>query len=110
MSRTLSFASIGLLAACLTLAAPSSGRADYYPNYGYGGYGSYRTFGYGPSHSFLGYRGYGHGYHGHGYYGHGYGRPAVIHPEYSHWTPGRGWHTHGHLHVPHRGHYHTHRY
>jgi hypothetical protein len=106
----LSFVAVGLLAACLALAAPSVSHAgprhfdhrghrhyDYgYRGYGYGGYGRY-----------SGYRGYGWG----GYdYGYRYRRPAIVHPEYLHWTPYRGWHTHGHIHVPHRGHYHTYDY
>src|SRR5688572_5301283 len=75
--------------------------------------------------------GWGHAGHGHshGYYRGGYGSgpiyhgpslhyDRVYHHEYSHWTPRRGWHSHGHYdHVPHytpghvdyyhRGHIHT---
>jgi hypothetical protein len=25
---------------------------------------------------------------------------VIVHPERTHWTPGHGWHTHGHFHVP----------
>ncbi len=103
MSRILSFTGVGLLAACLTLSAPSVGHAQYYrPAYGYGGYSNY------------GYRGYsGYGSRGYGAYSgyRGYGsRPAVVHPQSLYWTPYRGLHTHGHTHVPHRGHYHAYRY
>lgn len=106
MSKLFSLAGIGLLAACIALATPSAGHAQGY-GYGHAGYGPRYTPGYG---------GYtpGYGSHGstyspgsYGYGGYGYGRPAVVHPQYEHWTPGRGWHEHGHTHVPHRGHYHT---
>jgi hypothetical protein len=109
MSKTLSLAGLGLLAACLAFASPSVGHAqgyrshgghgDYSPGYGSGNYGGYG-----------GYSGYNYsrpGYGGYGDYGHSHGRPAVVHPHYEHWTPGRGYHSHGHLHVPHRGHSHT---
>jgi hypothetical protein len=77
-------------------------RGGYYGGHGWGGYG-YGGYG-GGYYGSRGYSGYGGGYYGgHGYYS----RPAVVHPEWSHWTPGRGWHTHGHIHVPHRRHYHT---
>jgi hypothetical protein len=33
-------------------------------------------------------------------------RPIVV-PEYHHWTPDRGYHSHGQILVPHRGHYHV---
>lgn len=71
--------------------------------FGGSGYGNY-----------SGSRGY--SYQGRGQYGAGYrGRPSgpiyhgpsvhydrVYHPEYQHWTPNRGWHTHGHYDlVPH---------
>ncbi len=54
--------------------------------------------------------GYGHSHHSHSLYGYNgpiYHRPSVhyhrvYHPTRSHWTPGRGWHTHGHIdYVPH---------
>lgn len=60
--------------------------------------------------------GYGHGHgHSHRGWGGGYGgsrgtvyhAPSVhidrrYHADYSHWTPGRGYHTHGHIdYVPH---------
>jgi hypothetical protein len=77
------------------------GRGSYSPGY-YGGYAN-RSW-------YDGYNGYGSGYNGYGssFYGnHYHGRgSAIVHPERWHWTPGRGWHTHGHIHVPHRGHSH----
>jgi hypothetical protein len=114
MSRTLSFAAIGLLAAFLTLSVPSVSHAQSYsygygtyPNESYSGYG-YRSYG---NFSYSGYGGYpGLGYSGYSGYGYGSWRPAIVHPEYLHWTPRRGWHTHGHVHVPHWGHYHYYRY
>ncbi len=50
--------------------------------------------------------GYGRGY-GYGRSWGGYGRGVIVHPRSLHWTPSRGLHSHGHMHVPHRGHYHT---
>jgi hypothetical protein len=106
MSRILSLTGLGLLAACLTLLAPANSQAQSY------NYGSYPGYDYGYSRSYGG--GYGYGGYQYGwnnpyrYRGYGYApRPAIVHPEYGHWTPRRGWHTHGHIHVPHRGHYHT---
>jgi hypothetical protein len=115
MHRLFTLAVAGLAAGWLMLATPSTSQAQgvsfgfqfqrgggYYggsPGYyrgGYGGYGAYAPYS-------------GRYYGGSGYYG-GYGRPAIVHPEYRHWTPNRGWHDHGHIHVPHRGHYHTYRY
>jgi hypothetical protein len=81
----------------------------YAPGYGHGGSygGAYYGSGYGSGYYGGGYgSGYGSGYYGGGYYG----RPTIVHPEYYHFTPGRGWHSHGHMHVPHGGHYHTYRY
>jgi hypothetical protein len=55
------------------------------------------SFGYGPRHV-----GYGYGYHGPIYHPPSVHYHKVYHPEYSHWTPWRGWHTHGHYdRVPH---------
>lgn len=34
-------------------------------------------------------------------------RPVIVQPTEYHWTPGRGWHTHGDILIPHRGHYHV---
>jgi hypothetical protein len=58
-----------------------------------------------------------HGPKGHGHFHGGHGHfhaPSlhfhrVYHPTHLHWTPSRGWHTHGHVHtVPHftPGHFH----
>jgi hypothetical protein len=106
MSKSLSFLGIGLLATCLTLWTPSVSQAQYYPSYGYRySYGSYPAYRYG---AYSGYRGYGYG--GYGYDSYYYRRPTTVHPESWHWTPYRGLHTHGHYHVPHRGHYHIYRY
>jgi hypothetical protein len=51
--------------------------------------------------------------HWHGHFGHYHGPSLhyhkVYHPTTLHWTPYRGWHTHGHYHVvPHYtpGHFH----
>lgn len=119
MSKVLSLAAVGLAVVGFMLATPSQSQAQGH-GYGSSGYGSY-TPGYGGGHGGYtpsyggynpGYGGYNPGYGGYnpGYgrgYGGGYGRPAIVHPQYEHFTPGRGWHEHGHIHVPHRGHAHT---
>jgi hypothetical protein len=94
--------------------APQAAQAQHYhgnncaPGYqsryapGYGGYNSYYNQGYGNNYN----RGYGNSYYNSGYGG--YGRqPAIVQPEYLHWTPGRGLHTHGQIVVPHGNHYHV---
>lgn len=121
MRRLFSVAVLGIVAAGLMLAMPSASQAqscDYggygrsysgagfsgYSGYGsYGGYSGYYDRGYAPSYGGYSSPAYTPGYSG-GYYGR---RPAVAHPEYEHRTPGRGYHEHGHIHVPHRGHSHT---
>jgi hypothetical protein len=63
-------------------------------------------------HGHHGHRRY-HGHHGHHDYHGGdyyYRRPVIVQPEYYHWTPGRGLHTHGTVIVPHRRHYHVYPY
>ncbi|MCI0460653.1 MAG: hypothetical protein L0Z62_27170 [Gemmataceae bacterium] len=83
-----------------------SGYSNFYDRgygRGFGGYGS--SFG-GYGSSFGGYGGFRNGAYSSGYYG----RPVIVHPTHRHWTPFRGVHEHGHIHVPHRGHYHTYRY
>lgn len=85
-----------LVASILTLVGfgvLGSSTAQAYDNYayspGYGGYAGYRN-GPGPVRS-------GPIYHPPSVH---YDR--VYHADYTHWTPGRGWHTHGHQHiVPH---------
>lgn len=117
MGKLLSLAVVGVAAAGLMLAAPSTSQAQ---SCDYGGYGgSYGGAGYRGYASYGGYdRGYAPGYGG-GYYDRGsapgyggaYGRrPVIEHPTSSHWTPFRGYHEHGHIHVPHRFHSHTYRY
>jgi hypothetical protein len=58
--------------------------------------------------------GFGNAYYGNRFYGglghHHHGRPAIVQPDFSHWTPGRGVHSHGTVLVPHRGHYDAYRY
>lgn len=106
----------GLAVAGLTLATPAISRADHRRggslslsigngfqldyNRGYGrhfqgsGYGGYYNSGYG-------------GYYNSGYGGYCAPQPTIVVPSYDHWTPYRGWHTHGQILVPHRGHYHV---
>jgi hypothetical protein len=70
------------------------------PSAGYGGYAGYGRSAYAP-------RSYGYGYGSSRYSAPIYHGPSVhldpvYHPEYYHWTPGRGLHTHGHYDlVPH---------
>jgi len=120
MRRLFSVAVLGIVAAGLMLAMPSASQAQ---SCDYGGYG--RSYG---GAGFSGYSGYGgnSGYYDRGYapaapsyggysgpvYTPGYGgfygrRPVIEHPTSGHWTPSRGYHEHGHIHVPHRGHSHT---
>jgi len=80
---------LAVLAVC-GLAASTAQAGGPYGGYGYGGYGGYGGgFGYGC------------------YRGPIYHAPSVhfdrqYHVDYQHWTPGRGFHTHGHYHnVPH---------
>jgi hypothetical protein len=87
--------------------------------YGYGtgyanGYGNGNGNGYGPTYTLppSGYNsGYGNGY-GNGiniddcYYGGG----IIVQPTHHHWTPGKGYHSHGNIIVPHKDHFHVHKY
>lgn len=119
MSKTLSLGALGLLSAGLLLITPQQSQAQGFGislNFGRGGFSYYND----PGCHYDAYRypytgssfnsyynsGYGHrgyGYSGYGYGGHGYGhRPIIVHPETQHWTPARGWHSHGHIHVPSR--------
>jgi hypothetical protein len=115
MTRLLSVAALGLAATAGLLATPATSHAQF---------GVSLDFGRGRGISF--YQGspsyyYGNGYYNNGYYGNGYGHqsfyyqpfstpgynwnygyrsaaPVIVHPEYYHWTPGRGYHSHGHIH------------
>jgi hypothetical protein len=56
---------------------------------------------------------YYHDHDDHDHYGHHHHsprRPTVVVPEYHHWTPDRGYHSHGTILVPHRRHYDAYRY
>ena len=110
MRKALFAAAMGI-AAALLLAAPGTSQAHDKWSYGRypGGAGSVYYGGYGGSFYGPGFTGY-DPYRG-GVYSPGYlGRPVIVHPTHGHWTPFRGYHEHGHIHVPHRGHYHTYRY
>lgn len=110
MKRMLSLLVLGGLTCGLVLAAPAVGHAQVIvPSPGYYSPGYAVTpydYSYTPGYGVYPYSPYGSGYYPYSSYNY-YRRPTIVHPEYSHWTPGRGWHTHGHLHVPHHGHYHT---
>ena len=121
MSRTF-VALLALMTALgLTAAVPTAARADtpfglridvgnssFRYNQGYYGPGYYGRSYYGPSYGSY----YRDRYDRHGHYGHYHRpyRPTVVIPEYYHWTPGRGYHSHGQILVPHRGHYDAYRY
>ena len=74
------------LAAAVVVAFGATARADHFHGGhshggGFGGYGGYKT----PI-----------------YHGPSVHYDKVYHPTRTHWTPGRGWHTHGHYdYVPH---------
>lgn len=85
----------------------------YFPGGGYGG-GFYPGSSWGYGGGYGGYGGYGfnNAYYGGGFpsFHGGHGRRAIVIPQQGHWTPGRGYHTHGTVVVPHRGHYDAYRY
>ena len=106
MSRFASLAVISVASLGITLATPEVSQAqfgihldvgrshfEYSRGPGYGHHGHY------PGYRYDSFRGYGshHGHHDHYY--HGRRRPIVI-PEYHHWTPDRGFHSHGQILVP----------
>ncbi len=80
---------------------------------GYGqGYGQSYGQGYGYGGQYDSDRYYGrpvYDHHDHHDYHQGYShrRAPIVIPEYQHWTPDRGYHGHGTILVPHRGHYHV---
>ena len=66
--------------------------------YGYGG-GAYGAYYAQPSYAYAG-PSYGYrGYNGPVYHAPSLHYDRVYHADYGHWTPGRGYHTHGHTHV-----------
>lgn len=119
MRKLICLAATGIAVAGLTLATPAVSRADHRRgtsihvdlggfhfdyNRGRGGHyhgGHYHAGYYHPGYS---------SYYGPGYGGYYAPRPTIVVPMESHWTPWRGWHTHGEILVPHRGHYHTYPY
>ncbi len=113
MRRLLSLAALGVVAAGLMLATPATSQAQ--GDCGYGGYSAgYYDRGFSGAYGNYGgryvdrgfYPGYG-GSYSPGYGGQYGGRGVIQHPTSVHWTPSSGVHTHGHTHVPHRGHSHT---
>ncbi len=117
MRKLMCFAATGITALGLALATPAESRAD--DDHRHRRRGGSFSFGIStPGFHFdidRGYRGYGlyrapiH----RGFYGPAYGyvpAPTIVVPTEMHWTPWRGWHQHGYIHVPHRGHYHTYPY
>ena len=126
MYKLISCAALGIVTAGVTLVTPEQSQAQSrfsirFGNFGFSsggghyGYGHRSQYGYSPRYSTFGnsyyrspsygsYRSYGSSFYG----GHGhYRQPTIVHPETYHWTPRRGLHTHGHMHVPHGNHYHT---
>ena len=117
MRKLICLAVTGIAVVGLTLALPTESRADHRRS-------SSLSIGIGNGGFHFDYnRGYNGNYPGSGYgygaYGSAYGsampggcvvpprRPVIVQPTESHWTPYRGWHTHGQILVPHRGHYHV---
>jgi hypothetical protein len=92
----------GALAVAALLMGTNTSQAQYYPPTGaqtYPGYAPGGSTGYTPGYASPGYSGYRSGpiYHGPSVH---YDR--VYHADRTHWTPGRGLHTHGHYDaVPH---------
>jgi hypothetical protein len=111
MSRFVSLAALGALALGLTLATPSTSQAqsfglhldvgrthvDFGRGYDYG-----RHYGRVHDHG----RHWRHSHRHDDYYLPAYRQPLVV-PDYYHWTPDRGYHSHGQILIPHRGHYHV---
>jgi hypothetical protein len=101
-----------IVAAGFLLAIPAESHAQYLNYYGNAvGPGTFRlsyySGGYYPSYAYYG--GYAptiyssYPYHG----GYSFYPQTIVHPTAAHWTPYRGWHTHGHVHVPYYGGYYT---
>lgn len=113
MRRLIFVALTGLAVTALTLATPAESRADHRRGSSFSlgiGSGGFQ-FDYSRGYAGPYYRpGYGTGYGGYyapvvpGYYT---PRPVIVQPTEHHWTPYRGWHEHGQILVPHRGHYHV---
>jgi hypothetical protein len=118
MTRFASFALIGAATLGFSLSAPETARAQSFGlhvdvgrahldiGHGHGhrhGHHRHSYYDYGHSHRHDGYYGYGDSYYA------PY-RPTIVVPDYYHWTPGRGYHSHGTIVTPHRGHYHERRY
>jgi hypothetical protein len=114
MFRLFSTALIATASLGLTFATPATSQAqtrygvhlDFgrtHIDFGNSYYGPYGSVRYDPYRS-----GYGHGHgHGHHHHHHGYNYGTVVIPETYHWTPYRGWHSHGVIVTPHRNHYHV---
>lgn len=110
MTRLLSVTALGLLASAALILTPDTSNAQtpfgFSLNFGHGrGINFYQGI---PAQYGYGYPAYGSFYSQRyfaspGYdcdYGYRAQPPVIVHPEYYHWTPGRGYHSHGHLHVP----------
>ncbi len=118
MQKAFSIALLGLASAGFTLATPAESQARDF-HFRIGGFGDSCGFGGGYGGGFygggLGFSDYGYrssrfydsGF-GFGDFGYrSYGRGVIVHPETYHYSPFSGFHSHGHIHYPHRGHYHT---
>ena len=88
------FGILGLLTASALFLSSTTANAQYGT---YGGYGIY-----GQTQPYSGFQGNFGGYTGPVYHQPSVHYDRVYHPTTTHWTPGRGLHTHGHTHlVPH---------
>ena len=114
MTRMMSFLALGVVALGCTLANPATSQAqtrfgvhvgvgpvhvDVNRGYGYSYVPSYSRYDYYPRSSYSDHHHHRHGHHHH--------REVIVAPSYYHWTPDRGYHSHGDILVPHRGHYHV---
>jgi hypothetical protein len=113
----MSLFALGALAVGYTFANPATSQAQTRVHVGVGPvHVDYNNGYYGPSYfgpSYVpSYSRYDYGYYPRSYYGHRHGhhhhhRETIVVPSYYHWTPDRGYHSHGTIVTPHRGHSHT---
>ena len=111
MSRMMSLFALGALAVGYTLANPATSQAQTRVHVGVGPVhvdfnNGYYGPSYVPSYSRYDYY-YPQSYYGHHHRHHHHHRESIVVPSYYHWTPDRGYHSHGTIVTPHRGHYHT---
>ena len=117
MSRMMSCFALGIMALGYTLASPATSQAQTRygvhvgvgpvhvdVNRGYSYLPSYSSYNYYPRYDYYPRSSHWHHDRHHGHHHH---RDVIVVPSYYHWTPDRGYHSHGNILVPHRGHYHA---